>query len=41
VWNYRGEAVDLSQDNTNISVPFSCVQQWLRNLLEQYFAQPV
>jgi alpha-D-xyloside xylohydrolase len=22
VWNYRGEAVDLSQDNTNISVPF-------------------
>ncbi len=21
VWNYRGEAVDLSQDNTNISVP--------------------
>jgi alpha-D-xyloside xylohydrolase len=22
VWNYRGEAVDVSQDNTNISVPF-------------------
>jgi alpha-D-xyloside xylohydrolase len=22
VWNYRGEAVDISQDNTNISVPF-------------------
>lgn len=22
VWNYRGETVDLSQDNTNISVPF-------------------
>ena len=22
VWNYHGEAVDLSQDNTNISVPF-------------------
>ena len=22
VWNYRGEAVDLSQDNTNISIPF-------------------
>ncbi len=22
VWNYRGESVDLSQDNTNISVPF-------------------
>jgi alpha-D-xyloside xylohydrolase len=22
VWNYRGEAVDLSQDNTNISTPF-------------------
>ena len=22
VWNYRGEAVDLSQDNTNIAVPF-------------------
>ncbi len=21
VWNYRGEAIDLSQDNTNISVP--------------------
>ena len=21
VWNYRGEAVDLSQDNTNISIP--------------------
>ena len=21
VWNYRGESVDLSQDNTNISVP--------------------
>ncbi len=22
VWNYRGESIDLSQDNTNISVPF-------------------
>jgi alpha-D-xyloside xylohydrolase len=22
VWNYRGEAVDLSQDNTKISIPF-------------------
>jgi len=22
VWNYRGEAVDLSHDNTNISIPF-------------------
>jgi alpha-D-xyloside xylohydrolase len=22
VWNYRGEAVDVSQDNTNISIPF-------------------
>ncbi len=22
VWNYRGESVDLSQDNTNISIPF-------------------
>ena len=22
VWNYRGEAIDISQDNTNISVPF-------------------
>jgi len=22
VWNYRGEAVDISQDNTNIAVPF-------------------
>ncbi len=22
VWNYRGEAVDVSQDNTNIRVPF-------------------
>ena len=22
VWNYRGESVDLSQDNTNIAVPF-------------------
>jgi alpha-D-xyloside xylohydrolase len=22
VWNYRGEAVDISQDNTNIGVPF-------------------
>jgi alpha-D-xyloside xylohydrolase len=22
VWNYRGEVVDLSQDNTNISIPF-------------------
>jgi alpha-D-xyloside xylohydrolase len=22
VWNYHGESVDLSQDNTNISVPF-------------------
>src|SRR5439155_21345499 len=21
VWNYRGEAVDISQDNTNISIP--------------------
>jgi len=22
VWNYRGEAVDISQDNTNIGIPF-------------------
>jgi len=22
VWNYRGEAVDLSHDNTNVSIPF-------------------
>ena len=22
VWNYRGESVDISQDNTNIAVPF-------------------
>lgn len=22
VWNYRGEAVDISQDNTNIGTPF-------------------
>ncbi len=22
VWNYRGEAVDIAQDNTNISIPF-------------------
>jgi alpha-D-xyloside xylohydrolase len=22
VWNYRGEVVDISQDNTNISIPF-------------------
>ena len=22
VWNYRGEVVDLSQDNTNIAIPF-------------------
>ena len=22
VWNYRGESVDISQDNTNISIPF-------------------
>lgn len=22
VWNYRGEAVDISQDNTNVSIPF-------------------
>lgn len=22
VWNHRGEAVDISQDNTNISIPF-------------------
>src|SRR5215469_17168071 len=22
VWNYRGERVDISQDNTNISIPF-------------------
>jgi alpha-D-xyloside xylohydrolase len=22
IWNYRGEAVDISQDNTNIGVPF-------------------
>jgi len=22
VWNYRGEDIDLSQDNTNISIPF-------------------
>src|SRR3984893_16117363 len=22
VWNYRGESIDISQDNTNISIPF-------------------
>jgi alpha-D-xyloside xylohydrolase len=22
VWNYRGESIDLSQDNTNIAIPF-------------------
>jgi len=22
VWNYRGEAVDISQDNTNVGIPF-------------------
>ena len=41
VWNYRGEAVDLSQDNTNISIPVPPLQQRLRHFLEQRLAQPL
>ncbi len=41
VWNYRGESVDISQDNTNISVPLSAFEPGLRPLLEQRLAQPV
>ncbi len=41
VWNYRGEAVDISQDNTNISVPFLLSSNGYGTLLEQRIAQPV
>ena len=37
VWNYRGESVDISQDNTNIAVPFLVSS----NLLEQRLAQQI
>jgi alpha-D-xyloside xylohydrolase len=32
VWNYRGESVDISQDNSNICRAFSGVEQRLRPL---------
>ena len=35
VWNYRGESVDLSQDNTSIAVPLMVSSNGLRALLEQ------
>ena len=41
VWNYRGETVDLSQDNTKIAHSIAGFDQWLRHLLEQYVAQPL
>ena len=34
VWNYRGETVDLSQENTNIAIPAAGFDQRLRHLLE-------
>jgi len=40
VWNYRGESVDISQDNTNIAVPF-LVSSNVRDFLEQRFSQPL
>ena len=41
VWNYRGESVDISQDNSNISIPLLGFKQGLRHILEQRFPQPV
>ena len=41
VWNYRGESVDVSQDNTNIAVPMLAIEQRIRPLLEQHLPQPV
>ena len=40
VWNYRGETIDLSQENTNIADSAAGLNQRLRHLLEQSFAQP-
>ena len=41
VWNYRGESVDISQDNSNIAVPLMLSSKGLRHFLEQHFAQPL
>jgi len=41
VWNYRGEAVDISQDNTKHRGAFSSFKQRLRYFLEQCCAQAV
>ena len=41
VWNYRGDSVDLSQDNTSIAVPLHGLKRRLRTLLEQHVAQPL
>ena len=35
VWNYHGDSVDVSQENTNIAAPSIDVVQGLRDLLEQ------
>ena len=36
VWNYRGETIDLSQENTQIVVSAADLNKWIRNLLEQF-----
>jgi alpha-D-xyloside xylohydrolase len=41
VWNYRGESVDVSQENTNIGGAADGLVQRLRHLLEQHLAQPL
>ena len=41
VWNYHGEAVDLSQDNTNISVPMLLSSNGYGIFWNNHFAQPV
>jgi alpha-D-xyloside xylohydrolase len=39
VFNMRGESVDLSQENTNIAIPFFVSTKRLRYLLEQSFKE--
>ena len=41
VWNYRGESVDISQDNTNISRSHAGFEQRLWDFLEQSITQPL
>ena len=37
VFNYRGESIDLSQENTNIAIPFFVSTNGYGIYLEQYF----